>query len=851
MYQSVYVDKKASVVHLWDDEKGHMKMKYRPYAYKLKPGGHYRSIYGQELERVEKFFPGEQGILEGDVPPETRVLIDGYGDSDEVSKGHRIAIIDIETSIEGGYPRFQSPSNKITAIAIWDNVTNKYRCFILDEENIVANAEDGDKIILAFRDEEEMLMAFVEFWESISPTIVTGWNVNEPEMRKAGFDFPYMVARLDFIFGEEVSARLSPIGICRFNQYKNKVVIAGVNILDYLLLYRRYSQKQLTNYRLDTVAQEELQKGKTHYVGSLDHLMKTDIKKYIEYNLNDIILVKELDDHLKFIDLAVSICHVCHVPYEEYHVSSKFLEGALLTYLHRKKLVAPNKTSFKKNDEDDDAVSDIKDDDDDDVGFDGAYVKDPIPGRYEWVCSADINSLYPSVIMSLNISPETKLGVIENWSTEKFVQKSDEKITLHDEEISYADLLKVCEENNWSISSNGVVYDQKKVGCIPDILKKWFSERVEYKNKLKDAVKAGDKEAEIHWERRQKVQKILLNSLYGVLGLSVFRFYDLDNALAVTATGQDIIKTSARYVNKQWNKRIGTTDKDYVIYIDTDSLYIDMKSLWQAEDPNGDVKTFCIKNIDAISDDLNVFYRTMMLRMFHCTDNRIRILADVVAKSAMWLVKKRYAMLKVYDMDKRKDVDKIDVKGLDTVRSSYPKKFRSFMKEILSDILNGATKKEIDKKVVDFKGHMREFKIEEIAKNTSVAFISKGEDKIDYDPPTREPFKFVKGTTAQAKAALAYNDMLIKHNVIEIEPIMSGGKIKWAYLKDNPLELVGLGFKDDGRDPKQVMDYLAKYIDRNRLWDSELHNKLVTFYTALSWEIYNESGETIDEFFSF
>ena len=264
------------------------------------------------------------------------------------------------------------------------------------------------------------------------------------------------------------------------------------------------------------------------------------------------------------------------------------------------------------------------------------------------------------------------------------------------------------------------------------------------------------------------------------------------------------------------------------------------------------MKAFCIKNIDAIANDLNDFYKVMMLRMFNCIDNRIRIIADVVAKSALWIVKKRYALMKVYNMETMEDLDcKVEVKGLDTVRSSYPKKFREFMKKFLEDILHGVDKKTIDKKVVEFKSHMKEFKIEEIAKNTSVAFVSKTGEKIDFNPKDREKFRFVDKATAQCKAALSYNDMLETYNLNEVEPIMSGGKIKWVYLKNNPFGLKGLAFKDDGRDPEEIMSFIAKYIDRNKIWDSELQSKLETFYEALKWDIYNEDGDTIDAFFDF
>ena len=836
MYQSIYCDRKTSTIHLWDDLNGYVSFKDEPYAYRKSKNGKYKSIFGDSLERITKFNFRDPTLFSSDIPVDTRVLIDAYGDSDEVSINHRRAYIDIEVDSVGGYPNIEDPIKEVTAIALLDEVKDTYYCFILDKDAVVQNENKDNTIILPYLNEEDLLVAFLKKWDEVKPTIVSGWNID-------GFDFPYLHARLVRVLGEEVANALSPINICYFNKYKNKMTIAGVNALDYLVLYKKYSGKNLTNYRLDTVAKEELKIGKIEYEGSLNDLMKSDIKKFIEYNLHDIILVKKMNDQLQFVELAMSICHVCHVGYEEFGMSSKFLEGALLTYLRRKKLIAPNKKlKLDVVDRDDDLA--------DDVGFEGAYVKDPVPGRYDWVCSADINSLYPSVIMSLNISPETKVGIIKDWDSEKLVKKSGDKIAFDNEVYTYEDFGKIIVDNNLSVSANGIVYDQSKLGCIPDILKTWFAERVEYKTKMKDASTRKDKEQYVFWKRRQHVQKILLNSLYGVLGLSIFRFYDLDNAAAVTLTGQEIIKTSAKYVNGKFNKRCGTKDKDYVIYIDTDSLYLDIKSLADHEKIE-DVKPFAIKTIGTVSDELNDFYKVMMVRMFNSTDNRIKIAADVVAQSAFWVVKKRYAMRKVYNMEESKDVDEIEIKGLDVVRSSYPKKFRDFMKGILTDILQGTPNKIVNAKIVTFKDTMKDFELEDIAKNTSVKFISNTEAKINFDPKHREPFNFEGGSTAQCKAALAYNDMLNKYELNDTEPILHGGKIKWVYLKENPFGLSGIAFKDDGKDPKVIMDFIHKYIHRTKIWDAELEGKLTDFYTAMRWDMYSENNATIEQFFSF
>ncbi len=839
MYTAIYYDRKNSRVHLWDDTNGYVNVKHKPYAFRRKTGGKYMSIYGQELEKIDRFNPRDPSLFESDVPVETRFLIDAYSDSDEVSTNHRLAILDLEVDSTHGYPNVEKPHQKITAIALYDGASDHYYCFVLDEDGTIQNEVKGNTTILSYLHEEDLLTAFMKKWRQINPTIATGWNID-------GFDFPYLFARLRAVFGEDFATGLSPINVCYWNKYKNKMTIAGINCLDYLLLYKKYSGKNLPNYRLDTVAKEELKIGKVEFEGSLDHLKKTDIKKFIEYNLHDVILVKGMDDLLQFIELARNICHVCHVGYEEFNIPSKFLEGALLTYLRRKHLVAPN----KKIQSEEEMMFGDDDDDDDDVGFEGAYVKDPIPGRYDWVCSADINSLYPSVIMSLNISPETKLGVIPDWNSENLIRKTQDKFTFFEEEYTYETFAKAIVENNLAVSANGVVYDQNKVGCIPDILKKWFSERVEFKKKAKEASDAKKSAEETFWNRRQQVQKILLNSLYGVLGLSIFRFYDLDNAAAVTLTGQEIIKTSAKLVNSKFNKRCGTKDKDYVIYIDTDSLYLDINAVGKHEKVV-DMKPFAIKTIGEVSDELNEFYKVMMPRMFNSTDNRIKIASDVVAQAAFWIVKKRYAMWKVYDMEKGKDLDKMEVKGLDVVRSSYPKKFRDFMSSVLNDILRGTDNKTLNKKISDFRKTMKDFNLEDVAKNTSVRFVSKTEAQTNFNPTHRDPFCFIQGSTAQCKASLAYNDMLKKYELEDTEPIMSGGKIKWVYLRTNPFGLDGLAFKDDGKDPKVIMDFITTYIDREGIWNSELEKKLVAFYKALRWEIYSEEQDAIDMFFTF
>ncbi|KKK52440.1 hypothetical protein LCGC14_3104900, partial [marine sediment metagenome] len=328
-------------------------------------------------------------------------------------------------------------------------------------------------------------------------------------------------------------------------------------------------------------------------------LKRDNIEGFLEYNLNDVRLVSGLDDKMKLIQLVMGMCTVGHVPYEEYGFSSRWLEGALITDLHRKGIVCPNRNPV-------DESGDIK--------FAGAYVQEPTAGRHEWVFSLDLQSLYPSIIMSLNISPETKIGKVLNWNVEAHIRKEISEYHIQDSDgkettVDREEFVLFMKNGKFTLSSNGILYRTDKVGLIADILDRWFSERLEYKKLLKKAAHAGNSEQEEYWDLRQHIQKIFLNSLYGVLGLPVFRFYDVDNALAVTATGQDVIKTSARVVNLKYNGLLDTKDEDYCLYIDTDSLYFSVV-------PFGGGKDKAIEMARDAESHLNQFYDRMAKQLF-------------------------------------------------------------------------------------------------------------------------------------------------------------------------------------------------------------------------------------------
>ena len=852
MYKNIYCDIKNNITHLWDDEIGHQSFSTIKYAYRRKIGGSYKSLYGEELEKITNFAYDDPTIFEGDLQPELRALLDLYSESDEPSKGHNIVIIDIETSTDGGFPNIDTANQPITAIALYDQTANKYYSYILDPELKVSNGEVRDAVVYSFASEENLLDCFLNKWNEIQPSIVSGWNID-------GFDMPYLFNRIKAVLGNVESGRLSPIDVVYRNR-RGRMVIAGVSCLDYIDLYKKFLGVMKSSYTLGNVAKdEELKNQKLTYKGNLNDLYVSDIHRFVEYNLVDVKIVVELDKKYDFIYLAQTVCHKGHIPYEWFQMSSRFIDGAILMYLHRHNLIAPNKPAGGKQEFEEKEKEGEE-------GFIGAYVKEPIVGLYDWIYSADITSLYPSAIMTLNISPETKVGKILNWDKIKF-DKGEIPIVKLSETTSYtaSEFKKMIDGYTFSISSNGVVYRQDIFGVIPTILDQWFSERVEYRALAKKCSDEGDKEKSDFYGRRQLRQKIFLNSVYGVLGLPIFRFYDKDNAEATTISGQTIIRNAEKLVNDMYltkfkDKGVEPSDTDFVKYIDTDSLYISSVPLATLDGNVTDMTKFTIDVATEVAERINKFYGYMIPRLFNVAPNknRIKIIPDVIAKKALWIAKKRYAMLKVYDMEKGKAVKdkngnegKLEVKGIDTVRSSFPAAFRKFASYSLDAILRGTDRDILDAKLLEFEETIDAHPILDLAKTSSAKFKSKDEKK-EYNPQERKPFQFMNGSPSQVKAALAYNDLLKIWKLHRtVQPIENGAKIKWVYLLPNDFCIEQIALKGDDTDPDKILDFVNNHIDRQKMYDRELRSKLEEIYKCIGWKMPNRASDFAKRTFDF
>lgn len=853
MYQNIYVTDWAPDtpprVFIWDDEKGLIRKMYAEfnYAYRKDSNGTFTSLYGEPLVKMNRFSRDTPGLYESDFNREMRVLTDMYLRSDEPSKKHRTLFLDIEVSTEGGFPNMVSADKEITAISTHYKEKDEYHVWILDPKSRIPSSITDNVTTVSCSTELELVESFLDYYTTVAPTIISHWNGDM-------FDIPYLIHRFTNTFGKNYAQMLSPIGQFKFSEHRQRYVIAGVSSLDYMNVYKKFTYVQKPSYRLDAIAKDEVGEGKVEYEGTLDMLYNNDPAKFVEYSINDVRLLKLMDDKLKLLELVRFICHVGHVPYEDYGYSSRFIEGSIVTFLHRQGIICPNKPkvdpSFEFGTTGDTFV--------------GAYVKPPNPQLYSWVYSLDLASLYPNVMISLNMSPEKKLGVVANWSSDKLVTPSNDamNITLkgHDAmTMTGTEFKTFLHDHSYAVASNGAVFDQTTLGAIPTILDTWFKQRVEYKSLMKQHIKDGNMELADYYDRRQHTQKIFLNAVYGVSALPIYRFYDLDIALAVTSVGQDVIKTTAKFINasykkrgvpehspewcarykkwlKKWKESPYVDPSDHCVYIDTDSVYFSSVPFLTSTD-DAINKQLTIDVAYEYESSLNTFYATMAKRLFNCDAHRFAIKGESVMKTAFWMRKKNYAMLKVYDLETHQNIDhKVAVKGLAAVRSSFAPAFRDFMKAILLDILQQRPKEDVDTRVLQFLRDIKTFTWMQVAKNSSVKNMSKYERHIDMPRAAKTDYNiFVSGTPAHVKAAIRYNRLLTYLGVEKkYATLKDGDKLKWVKLKKNPLNVETLALKTYD-DPPELVELVETYLDYDRLFEDELSKKLTQFYAALGW----------------
>lgn len=518
---------------------------------------------------IKKYDRNDLTLYEKDVDKRTRLLIDNYYESDDTAEWQNIVYFDIECEIGGALtPEYiKTAPMKMTSIAAYDNTNKKYYCLILDEKGELTETKQPDREIIPFKTEKEMLSTFLNLWEEMDPTIISGWN-------SGYFDIPYMYYRMCKVLSTEDAARLSPIGKVNFSEYNTEqpIALGGINHLDYMLLFKKFVTKQEPSYRLNEIGEKYVKLGKVEYEGSLDKLFRDDVNKFIEYNIRDVEIIIELEKKLKFIDLTIAICHLCHTPYEQIYMSTTLNDGAILTYLKRNGIASPNKPTTIN------PLLKVKNEELD--GYAGGYLKDPVPGLYEWVIDLDFTSLYPSIIRSLNIGIETLVGRIVNndkydnqWSLDELmdmgeddlivIEKLNSDFTTTKSQVAVKKIRDYIIENNIIVAASGALFRTDKSSVVCEVLTDWFNKRVEYKNKMKAAYKSGDAEKGEFYNRRQHAYKIKLNDVYGCYAINGWRYTDGHKIIssAITLTGQRLLQESIKNMNDYINNELNTTPK--------------------------------------------------------------------------------------------------------------------------------------------------------------------------------------------------------------------------------------------------------------------------------------------------
>ena len=860
MYQSIYYNRNTKTYHLRDDKKGWLEFPYRATCYVANENGEYETLDGARVSPTKQYGWKDPKVYESDVDKFTRILVDAYYEQDDTPSYQNIVYLDIECEIAGALTQdsVRSPLGKITSIALYDNNSKTYYCYILDITNSITPSNNNLKYVIPCPTEKDLLLQFLNKWEELDPTIISGWN-------SEFFDIPYLYNRMVKVIGKDQASRLSPLGIVDENEFigVKTTEIAGINHLDYMLLFKKYITTQEPSYALNNIGEKYVNLGKIEYLGSLDKLFKDDIEKFIDYNIRDVEIIIALEDKLKFIDLTIIISHLCHVPYEQIYMSTTLNEGAILTYLKRKGIVSPNKpTTYNPN------LKSITEE------YAGGYLKDPVPGLYEWVIDLDFTSLYPSIIRSLNMGIETLVGRIVNrdkydnqWSlkelkalnpnTELMIERVNPNKSISRSSITAGKIIELIESENWIISAPGVIFRKDKSSIVCDILTDWFNKRVEYKDLMKKAFKV-DKDPVMgdFYNRRQHAYKIKLNDVYGVFAINGWRYTDGHKFIskAITLTGQRLIQDSIKYVNKWMNKQMDTEKIDYIVTSDTDSLFIQVKDLLQKRYPNLDLQNreetvkYVLEIANEIQSIANNNLHSLVVELFNLHDrpHYFDLKQEVVLERGYFAGKRRYAQFIVNK--EGVPVEELDIKGLDLMKSNFPPYFRTFSKQLLQDIMFGKPKPIIDKQILTFRESIDSVDWRLLLKPTGLKNM---DSYIASSPRAGEIFsKLETKCPINTKAAIFYNDLLRfkqldkKHNTIQI-----GDKIFIAYLKDNPYRIDVIGFNGYD-DPPFIVEFIEKYLDKPKLFDSVLKNKLETLYEDLRWgkPIFNNN---INKFFSF
>jgi DNA polymerase elongation subunit (family B) len=899
MYVDAIQDTKNDRIHVVERTTEGTRQ-YKEYAtnyvmYYPDPKGKYRTIYGDSVSRFstkkraefekEKRIHSGKKLFESDVNTVFRCLSENYLGIDAPKLHTAFFDIEVDWDSELGFASPSDPFNKVTAIAIYLDWLDQLICLAIppkhmSEETAYDLVKEFPNTFL-FQSEIEMFETFFQLIEDAD--VLTGWN-------SEGFDVPYMVNRVTRIMSKDDTRKFCLMGQLpkprtyeRYGKEEQTYDFVGRIHMDYLQLYKKYNYESRHSYSLDAIAEMEIGETKTPYEGTLDQLYNRDFKEFIRYNRQDTMLVFRIHQKVKFLELANQLAHENTVLIPTVMGSVAMIEMAIYNEAHARGMVVPDKQRSSG----------------DGMAAAGAYVAQPKKGLHQYVGAIDINSLYPSTIRALNMSPETIVGQVRQNHTQKYLQDkalglakqkrnydedddldmssllwegqfstfeytavmNQERGTMlivdyedgRSQEMSAAEIWKMIFDSNnpYILSANGTIFKSDQEGVIPGLLSRWYSERKDLQKKLREAATADDKE---YWDKRQLVRKILLNSAYGALLNEHCRFYDKRLGQSVTLTGRQIVK----HMNSEINDVIaGVYDHegDAMIYADTDSGYFSAWPLVEQEVKAGKMdwnKDIAIQLYDSISDQVNDSFPSFMEQSFHCPRKNGAIIKgnrEIVGDVGLFIKKKRYA-INIYDKEgKRKDVNgkmgEIKAMGLELKRSDTPKYIQAFLLDVLTLVLSNKSKDDVIDRIKEFK--------RELSKQPGWTKGSpKSVNKLTYYGELEARSKTGKATMpGHVRAAINWNTLRKMHGDNYSMKILDGMKVIICKLKPNPLGLTSVAYPTD---ELRIPDWFKELPFDDALMESTLVDKKIeNLLGVLDWNLKSntDTTTTFDDLFTF
>ena len=725
----------------------------------------------------------------------------------------KLLTIDIECESENGFPNPDKADEALICITVKDHTSKKIIVFGMG--NFVNDREDVQYINCVT--ETGLAETFTKFWVEYNPDIITGWNVKF-------FDIPYLMNRFRYLMGDDWILQYSPWRIVEqrstritgkgYNKQENYWDILGVDVLDYLDLYRKHTFIRRESYKLDYIGEVELGENKhENPYDTFKEFYSNDYQRFVEYNIQDVELVDKLEDKMQLIALHLTMAYEAKVNYQDVFGQVRIWDCIIYNHLRSKNIVPPAITESKES-----------------FGYEGAYVKDPVVGFHDWIASFDLNSLYPHLIMQYNISPETMVGFEPNRVNVE---------NMLNQEVDLSDL------DNRTMTPNGAQFRTDKRGFLPELMDKLYQERVIYKKKMLEAKslyqQTGDKKYWLQIAKNHNIQyarKIALNSAYGAIGNQYFRYFDVRHAEGITMAGQLTIRWIERDVNKFLNKLLKTTNVAYVVASDTDSIYIRLGEVVNRIFKDKSNTRKIVKVIDRFCEETlqpqidKSFDK--LAKYVHAYDQKMIMKREVIANKGIWTAKKRY-ILNVYNEEGVELKEpKLKIMGIEAVKSSTPAPCRVKIKEALKVIM---TKDEsaLIEFIDDFRTKFKKLSPEEIAYPRSCNNLKKYSSRTTI---------YKKSCPIHVRGALLYNNLLKKNKLKKYEQIQEGDKVKFIQLKEpNPLRENIISFI--GALPKEFD--LHQYIDYDNQFDKSFLEPLRFIVNAIGWSFERQS--TLDSFF--